>query len=142
MASPSDLEGRVLAILDPQRNHRSLKRKTCYALMLVAALLLIPCALLRLGYAEAANPGNIVFRREGGRLAQSPQSPKSEEAGSRVHAAPAGVEAGRTITTSPSAQLDVSTGKVLDPSGKPVAGAPSTSANGPVLSGSTPGARC
>ena len=52
MASPSDLEGRVLAILDPQRNHRSLKRKTCYALMLLAALLLIPCALLRLGYAE------------------------------------------------------------------------------------------
>ena len=31
MASPSDLEGRVLAILDPRRNHRSLKRKTCYA---------------------------------------------------------------------------------------------------------------
>ena len=54
MANPSDLERRVLAILDPQRSHRSLKRKTCYALMLVAALLLIPCALLRLGYAQAA----------------------------------------------------------------------------------------
>jgi beta-lactamase regulating signal transducer with metallopeptidase domain len=52
MASPSDLEGRVLAILDPRRNHRSLKRKTCYALMTLAALVLIPCAVLRLGYAE------------------------------------------------------------------------------------------
>ena len=55
MASPSDLENRVLAILDPRRNHRSLKRKTCYALMLLAALVLIPCALLRLGYAEDKN---------------------------------------------------------------------------------------
>ncbi len=52
MASPSDLEGRVLAILDPARNRRSLKRKTCYALMFFATLLLLPCALLRLGYAE------------------------------------------------------------------------------------------
>ena len=42
MASPSDLEGRVLAILDPRRNHRSLKRKTCYALMVLAVLLVIP----------------------------------------------------------------------------------------------------
>ena len=49
MASPSDLEGRVLAILDPQRNHRSLKRKTCYALMLLAAVLLIPCAIVAAG---------------------------------------------------------------------------------------------
>ena len=52
MASPSDLEGRVLAILDPRRNHRGLKRKTCYALMLLAVLLVIPCAILRLGYAQ------------------------------------------------------------------------------------------
>ena len=52
MASSSDLEGRVLAILDSKRNHRSLKRKTCYALVIVAVLFLIPCALLRLGYAE------------------------------------------------------------------------------------------
>ena len=55
MASPSDLEGRVQAILDPQRNHRSLKRKTCYALMVVAALIVIPCAILQLGYAQDKN---------------------------------------------------------------------------------------
>ena len=52
MASSSDLEGRVLAILDPRRNHRSLKRKTCYALMVLAVLLVVPCAILRLGYAQ------------------------------------------------------------------------------------------
>ena len=52
MASPSDLESRVLAILDPRRNHRSLKRKTICALLLLATFLLIPCALLRLGYAQ------------------------------------------------------------------------------------------
>ncbi|MCX7424273.1 MAG: carboxypeptidase regulatory-like domain-containing protein, partial [Planctomycetia bacterium] len=56
MATPSDLENRVLAILDPKRNHRSLRRKTCYALVLLAATVLIPCALLRLGYAEAEPP--------------------------------------------------------------------------------------
>jgi len=52
MASASDLEGRVLAILDPRQNHRSLKRKTCFALMVTAALLVVPCAILRLGYAQ------------------------------------------------------------------------------------------
>ncbi len=52
MAGPSDLEGRVLAILDPRRNHRSLKRKTCYALMFLAAMLVVPCAILRLGYTQ------------------------------------------------------------------------------------------
>ncbi len=62
MASPSDLEGRVLAILDPTRNHRSLKRKTCYALMILAAAMLIPCAILRFGYGavrerSGVNPG-------------------------------------------------------------------------------------
>ena len=51
MASPSDLEGRVLAILDPRRNHRSLTRRTSYALALLAALVALPCAILRLGYA-------------------------------------------------------------------------------------------
>jgi hypothetical protein len=55
MASPSDLEGRVLAILDPRRNHRSLERRTCCALAAVTALLVIPCALLRLGYAADEN---------------------------------------------------------------------------------------
>ena len=40
------------AILDPRRNHRSLKRKTICGLLLLAIFLLIPCALLRLGYAQ------------------------------------------------------------------------------------------
>ena len=53
MASPSDLTSRVRAILDPRRNRRSLTRRTCYALTALAATVLIPCALLRLGYAEA-----------------------------------------------------------------------------------------
>ena len=54
MASPSDLEGRVLAILDPERNHRRLKGRTCCVLVTAAVLLLVPCALLRLDRAEAA----------------------------------------------------------------------------------------
>ncbi len=56
MASPSDLAGRVRAILDPRREHRSLKRRTCYALILLATVLVIPCALLRLEFAEAKPP--------------------------------------------------------------------------------------
>ncbi len=52
MASRSDLESRVRAILDPRRNHRSLKRKTCFALITLALLLVVPCAILRLGYAQ------------------------------------------------------------------------------------------
>lgn len=55
MASASDLEGRVLAILDSHRDHRSLKRKTCYVLMLLAVLLMVPCAIFRLGYAQKAS---------------------------------------------------------------------------------------
>ena len=55
MASPSDLTSRVQAILDPRRNRRSLTRRTCYALTALAALVLIPCALLRFGYAEDAD---------------------------------------------------------------------------------------
>ena len=52
MAGRSDLEGRVRAILDPRRNRRSLKRTTCYAIVALAVLLVVPCAVLRLGYAE------------------------------------------------------------------------------------------
>ena len=54
MASKSDLEGRMLAILDSNRNRRVPKRKTCYALIVLATLALVPCAMLRLGYAEPA----------------------------------------------------------------------------------------
>jgi beta-lactamase regulating signal transducer with metallopeptidase domain len=67
MASPSDLERRVVAILDPQRNHRSLKRKTCCALLILATLLLVPCAVLRLGYAEekvAQNPDSTISGKD------------------------------------------------------------------------------
>ena len=52
MASLSDLEGRVTDILDPRRNHGNIPRQTCWALTIAAALVLLPCALLRPGYAE------------------------------------------------------------------------------------------
>jgi protocatechuate 3,4-dioxygenase beta subunit len=53
MAGRSDLEGRVRAILDPRQNRGSLTRTSCYALVALAMLLVVPCALLRLGYAES-----------------------------------------------------------------------------------------
>jgi beta-lactamase regulating signal transducer with metallopeptidase domain len=56
MASPSDLEGRVLAILDKRRNRRSLGRRTCVGLVLLTVLLLIPYAILRFGYALDETP--------------------------------------------------------------------------------------
>ncbi len=52
MASPSDLTSRVQAILDPKRNRRGLKRKTCCVLIFLAVMVMIPCGVLRLGYAE------------------------------------------------------------------------------------------
>ncbi len=66
MASSSDLEGRVRAILDPRRKHRNLKRETCYGLILVATLLVIPCSLLRLGSAETRHaPTSPIDTQEG-----------------------------------------------------------------------------
>lgn len=56
MASTSDLEGRVLAILDPGRNHRSLKRKAYYGVLILAAAVLVSCASLRLGHAQNTHP--------------------------------------------------------------------------------------
>ena len=63
MASPSDLTSRVQAILDPRRNRRSLTRRTCYVLTALAATVLIPCALLRLGYAEVPDKASPVAEK-------------------------------------------------------------------------------
>lgn len=67
MAGRSDLEGRVLAILDPRQNHGSLKRKTGYALMVLAAVVVIPCAILRLGYADQGKSQDRSIDAEDGR---------------------------------------------------------------------------
>ncbi len=75
MAGPSDLEGRVLAILDPRRNRRSLKRKTCCALMLLALLLAIPCAILRLGYAADKKSDPIAAEKD---VPEDPKSPQKK----------------------------------------------------------------
>jgi protocatechuate 3,4-dioxygenase beta subunit len=79
MASPSDLEGRVLAILDPRRNHRGLKRKTCYALMLLAVLLVVPCAILRLGYAQDKKPESIPAEKGVPEERKAPQKQSSPQ---------------------------------------------------------------
>ena len=112
MASPSDLEGRVLAILDPRRNHRSLKRTTCYALMILAVLLVVPCALLRLGYAEETKT-------------QQTASTSSERAAMERTSGLGPAKAGTTgaAPAEPPPPLLTAFGKVLDPTGKPLAGA-------------------
>jgi beta-lactamase regulating signal transducer with metallopeptidase domain/uncharacterized GH25 family protein len=94
MASPSDLENRVLAILDPNRNHRSLKRKTCYALIGMSILLLIPCAVLRLGYAQdaAKDSANVT---DSANAKDSTEKKVSEDAGP---AEPGKNDAGATAT--------------------------------------------
>lgn len=90
MASPSDLEGRVRAILDPRRNHRSLKRRTCYALMALALLFLIPCAILRLGYAEDKKPQQTAEKQQG--TDDSKARPELAVAEARYNAAKAKAE--------------------------------------------------
>ncbi|MGD0517525.1 MAG: M56 family metallopeptidase, partial [Thermoguttaceae bacterium] len=52
MAGSSDLAGRVVAILDSNRNHRSITKITYFSLLTLTLMLLIPCAILRLGYAQ------------------------------------------------------------------------------------------
>ena len=56
MASPSDLEGRVLAILDPRRNHRHVQRQTCCALTIAAAIVLLPLRCCGRGMQMTRNP--------------------------------------------------------------------------------------
>ena len=90
MASPSDLEGRVRAILDPRRNHRSLKRRTCYALMALALLFLIPCAILRLGYAKDKKPQQTAEKQQG--TDDSKARPELAVAEARYNAAKAKAE--------------------------------------------------
>jgi beta-lactamase regulating signal transducer with metallopeptidase domain len=63
MARPSQLEGRLMAILDPARRRRGPGRKVTASALLVAILLLVPLATLRVGArasaASAPMPGPI-----------------------------------------------------------------------------------
>ncbi len=112
MASRSDLEGRVLAILDPRRNHRSLERKTCYALMFLAVLFLIPCAILRLGYAQDKKPPDQPSNAKG--AAESvPLTPDGSSTATKK-------EQPRARDESTDAAVDV---LVVAPGGRPVADA-------------------
>ena len=99
MASRSDLEGRVRAILDPRRNRRSLTQTTCYTLVALAVLTVLPCALLRLGYAE---------------------DKKAQPAATEAISGPGPAKAGTPTAAPPPL---TAFGTVLDPAGKPVAGA-------------------
>jgi HEAT repeat protein len=107
MAGRSDLEGRVLAILDPRRNRRSLKRKTCYALVLAALLFVVPCAILRLGYAEDKKAQEASAARN---------APAVTEGTSKSGPA----KAGTTSAESAAPPLLSAFGTVVDPAGKPV----------------------
>jgi protocatechuate 3,4-dioxygenase beta subunit len=99
MASRSDLEGRVRAILDPRRNRRSLTQTTCYTLVALVVLTVLPCALLRLGYAE---------------------DKKAQPAATEAISGPGPAKAGTPTAAPPPL---TAFGTVLDPAGKPVAGA-------------------
>ena len=76
-------------LLDPQRNHGSLKRRTCHGLMVLAALLLIPCSLLRLGYAQGtpASDANGAFPEQ--RAAEKEAPAAAKELPAEKKAAPA-----------------------------------------------------
>ena len=68
MATPSGLENRVRAILDPQRNHGGLNHKSRAAVILLAASVLIPCMVLRWDMARSSwgvsrQPPHRVIRR-------------------------------------------------------------------------------
>ena len=111
MASPSDLEGRVLAILDPRRSHGSLKRQTCYSLVLLAVLVTVPCAIVRLGYAQEKTKKET----------PSTKAPAAREGTSNSGPAKAGTTSAAPAEPPPA--LLTAFGKVIDPAGKPVAGA-------------------
>jgi protocatechuate 3,4-dioxygenase beta subunit len=121
MASSSALEGRVLAILDPQRNHRNIRPKTCCVLIAFAVLLLIPCAILRLGYAEnerSIGPAASVTSSAGN---DASQSSDESSAGANEPDTPSQSQA-NALREPPPALLTAS-GKVVDPAGRPIAGA-------------------
>jgi beta-lactamase regulating signal transducer with metallopeptidase domain len=85
MASPSDLEKRVRAILDSRRSHRRLKRKTIYVLAVFALLILVPGALLQLGYAQEKKPGPS--KTVSKTLGEPISKPKPEESASEENQA-------------------------------------------------------
>jgi len=130
MASPSDLEGRVKAILDPRQNHRCLKRKTRCALMLAAVSLLIPCALLRLGYAQPAKDNSSSPPASSDAKSTVPTA-RAKASAANVYAGDTTVFSGTIVTAgplpppappAPPVRLSAA-GTVLDAAGKPVAGA-------------------
>jgi beta-lactamase regulating signal transducer with metallopeptidase domain/protocatechuate 3,4-dioxygenase beta subunit len=90
MARPSQLEGRLRAILDPARHRGRPDLKTAAIALLSAILILLPLAMLRLGPRADAAPATV-------------QEPI----------------AGKPATADPEARMTI-TGRVLDPQGKPV----------------------
>ncbi len=86
MARPSQLEGRLMAILDPDRPRHAPGRKAAMMAMLAAVVAVLPLAMLRVGARASA--------------AQEPTASKP-------------------AADDPSARMTL-TGRVLDPSGKPV----------------------
>jgi beta-lactamase regulating signal transducer with metallopeptidase domain len=90
MARPSQLEGRLMAILDPDRRRHAPGRRVAAAAVLAAILVLFPLATLRVG-----SRANAVT------------TPRQEPG------------AGKPAADEPTARMTV-TGRVLDPSGKPV----------------------
>ena len=127
MASPSDLEGRVLAILDTRRDRRSLKRMTCAGLALLATLLLIPWAVLRLGYAENEKAVTMAANAAEQNVTASATANASDDAMPSVSSEGAEEEKGSSTSVPLSSrpeglQYRVS-GQVTGPDGKPVEGA-------------------
>ncbi len=90
MARPSQLEGRLLAILDPDRRRRGPGRGMALIALITATLMLLPLAALHLGARASAT---VVPALE----------PTADD----------------PPPTDPAARMTV-TGRVLDPSGKPV----------------------
>jgi beta-lactamase regulating signal transducer with metallopeptidase domain/protocatechuate 3,4-dioxygenase beta subunit len=90
MARPSQLEGRLVAILDPDRRRGGPGRKAAALAMLAAIAAVLPLAMLRVGARATA-----------------------------ATAAGQGPIAGKPAADDPAARMTF-TGRVLDPSGKPV----------------------
>jgi beta-lactamase regulating signal transducer with metallopeptidase domain len=134
MAGASDLEGRVLALLDEKRNHRSLKRSSCYALLISATFFLVPCALLRLGHAqskESQEPTSSVAEtpsandpRSPGKGGSGTKAEKPQKREKEVPPPPPRANATSRAATSPPAPVKtlLVSGVVVDENGKPAAG--------------------
>ncbi len=96
----SDLENRVEAILDTCRKRRSLTRRMSLALLTIAIVLVIPCTIPRLGYAQVETKANS----PGGKFASI-----SEKNGAI------------TEEKEPAMQNKIVRGKVVDEFAKPIA---------------------